>query len=216
MTELTYRWEQVNDSGYETLFRPDGSEVTTITEPEDRCGYRDLAPIVAELDALSARLAEQRIHYVVTGDMHDAAKGLLHGCCSACAVPWPCPFAESDAQLAAYEADDTKWAGTTRGQLQAQLASLQEEHAATLAADVEALNWRDAEIERLRDALSLFATYAGILDAMESESEIVLTDHTWLVQTSFPGGSIGIAVGDLRKARAALSTPEEINDQTTP
>lgn len=56
-----YRWVYCTDldpeaaDTYQTLLRPDGTEVTTITEPEDRTGFRDLAPVAAELNALSAR-----------------------------------------------------------------------------------------------------------------------------------------------------------------
>lgn len=65
---------------------------------------------------------------------------------------------------------------------------------------------RDAEIARCREALSLFAMYADVLDGLDADGELIqpLTDHTWVAHTSFPGGGIGIAVGDLRKARAAL------------
>ena len=51
-----WTWKSDTDTDYETLFRPDGSEVTTITEPEDRVSYRDLEPITAELNRLIARL----------------------------------------------------------------------------------------------------------------------------------------------------------------
>lgn len=37
---------------YEVLFRPDETIVASITEPEDRNFYRDLAPVVAELNKL--------------------------------------------------------------------------------------------------------------------------------------------------------------------
>jgi hypothetical protein len=37
---------------YEALHRPDGSEVTVITEPEDRNGFRDLAPVADECNRL--------------------------------------------------------------------------------------------------------------------------------------------------------------------
>ena len=51
-----WTWKSDTDTDYETLFRPDGSEVTTITEPEDRVSYRDLEPVTAELNDLIARL----------------------------------------------------------------------------------------------------------------------------------------------------------------
>ena len=37
---------------YETLYRPNGSQLTCITEPEDRTFYRDLSVIVDELNTL--------------------------------------------------------------------------------------------------------------------------------------------------------------------
>ena len=49
--------------GYECLVAPDGSDVTTLTEPEDRTFYRDLLPVLALLnkqhEALSALRAER-------------------------------------------------------------------------------------------------------------------------------------------------------------
>ena len=62
MSEGSYHWTNYEHNEYETLFRPDGTEVTTITEPEDRNFYRDLAPVCVELNALeaeNARLREQ-------------------------------------------------------------------------------------------------------------------------------------------------------------
>jgi len=53
-----YRWEQVNDDWYEVLLRPDGTEVTCITEPEDRTGYRDLAAVADELNKQADRITE--------------------------------------------------------------------------------------------------------------------------------------------------------------
>jgi len=59
-----YRWTSERSSdqpiadGYEILLRPDGSEVTCITEPEDRVSYRDLKPVTAELNALAKRVEE--------------------------------------------------------------------------------------------------------------------------------------------------------------
>lgn len=46
-----YDYEGIADE-YEALLRPDGTEVTIITEPEDRVGYRDLSSIVDELNRL--------------------------------------------------------------------------------------------------------------------------------------------------------------------
>jgi hypothetical protein len=37
---------------YEVLFRPDGTKLARLTEPEDRNSYRDLAPITDELNRL--------------------------------------------------------------------------------------------------------------------------------------------------------------------
>ena len=51
-----WTWKSDTDTDYETLIRPDGSEVTTITEPEDRVSYRDLEPVTAELNSLIAKL----------------------------------------------------------------------------------------------------------------------------------------------------------------
>lgn len=48
---MSYRIEHDDHTGYETLFRGD-KEITTITEPEDRNFYRDLAPIIDELSNL--------------------------------------------------------------------------------------------------------------------------------------------------------------------
>ena len=53
-----YRWEQVNDDWYEVLLRPDGTDVTMITEPEDRTGYRDLAAVAGELNKQANRITE--------------------------------------------------------------------------------------------------------------------------------------------------------------
>jgi len=55
--DTKYHYER-NDDGYETLLRPDGTDVTTITEPEDRTFGRDLSAVIRELNALLARLAE--------------------------------------------------------------------------------------------------------------------------------------------------------------
>jgi len=52
-----YRWisgwdrDDMNDM-YEVLIRPDGTELAFLTEPEDRCSYRDLSPITEELNKL--------------------------------------------------------------------------------------------------------------------------------------------------------------------
>lgn len=43
--------------GYEDLVRPDGTVVTTITEPEDRNGFRDLRAVADELNALHEKIA---------------------------------------------------------------------------------------------------------------------------------------------------------------
>lgn len=62
MSEPRYYWTDASNGEYEILFRPDGTEVTTITEPEDRNFVRDLAPVCVELNALqaeNARLREQ-------------------------------------------------------------------------------------------------------------------------------------------------------------
>lgn len=54
-----YRWEHSDyDPVYETLLRPDGSELASLTEPEDRNSYRDMAPITDELNRLAAALTE--------------------------------------------------------------------------------------------------------------------------------------------------------------
>ena len=60
MSEGSYHWTNYEHNEYETLFRPDGTEVTTITEPEDRNFYRDLAPVCIELNALQAENARLR------------------------------------------------------------------------------------------------------------------------------------------------------------
>lgn len=39
------------DEQYEVLFRPNGTKLAVLTEPEDRNFWRDLAPIVTELNA---------------------------------------------------------------------------------------------------------------------------------------------------------------------
>ena len=70
---MTYHWtwKSDTDTDYETLFRPDGSEVTTITEPEDRVSYRDLEPVTAELNSLIARLRSLEAFYEATKRMAD-------------------------------------------------------------------------------------------------------------------------------------------------
>ena len=52
-----YKWREgwiLEDlaDGYERLERPNGTIVAVITEPEDRCGSRDLAPVRDELNRL--------------------------------------------------------------------------------------------------------------------------------------------------------------------
>jgi len=44
-------WDDCSDE-YQVLFRPDGTEVTTITEREDPNFFRDLAPVVDQLNRL--------------------------------------------------------------------------------------------------------------------------------------------------------------------
>lgn len=39
---------------YEPLFRPDGTILSTLTEPEDRTWYRDIGNVVVELNVLYA------------------------------------------------------------------------------------------------------------------------------------------------------------------
>lgn len=46
-----YYFEQ-NEYGYQTLYSPTNNELTTLTEPEDRNFYRDLAPVLEELNKL--------------------------------------------------------------------------------------------------------------------------------------------------------------------
>ena len=48
------------DTGYDPLLRPDGTVLTTLTEPEDRQWYRDLAPVVDELNRLADELRALR------------------------------------------------------------------------------------------------------------------------------------------------------------
>lgn len=43
---------------YSPLLRPDGTELALLTEPEDREWYRDLSPVVDELNRLLDRIAE--------------------------------------------------------------------------------------------------------------------------------------------------------------
>ena len=54
-----YRWEDAEDArdGYEVLRGPGNREVVMITEPEDRCGSRDLAGVADELNWLKALLS---------------------------------------------------------------------------------------------------------------------------------------------------------------
>ena len=66
-----YKWvrgDDLNDIAdeYEALVRPDGTRVTVVTEPEDRCGYRDLAKVADELNDLksySEWLEKELLHY---------------------------------------------------------------------------------------------------------------------------------------------------------
>lgn len=44
------------DTNYTPLLRPDGTVLTTLTEPEDRQWHRDLEPVVDELNLLTAEL----------------------------------------------------------------------------------------------------------------------------------------------------------------
>lgn len=49
-----YKWEDPECDGYESLYRPDGSWLADLTEPEDRISCRDLAPITKELNKLQS------------------------------------------------------------------------------------------------------------------------------------------------------------------
>ena len=44
--------------GYSALLTPDGQVLAVLTEPEDRNWWRDLAPVVQELNVLSEKIAE--------------------------------------------------------------------------------------------------------------------------------------------------------------
>lgn len=50
--EENYRMGDYTPADYSPLLRPDGTVVATLTEPEDRTWYRDLAPVIDELNAL--------------------------------------------------------------------------------------------------------------------------------------------------------------------
>jgi len=108
MSEGSYHWTNYEHNEYETLFRPDGTEVTTITEPEDRNFYRDLAPVCIELNALqaeNARLREQADALAeALQDLMDEQNGppLIRD-----AEYWQAAWDKSAAALAAYrEAGD--------------------------------------------------------------------------------------------------------------
>lgn len=52
----------------------------------------------------------ERIHYAVGSGAHDVSESLLHGCCAACVVPWPCPTIEEyDRRLLASVAESKVW-----------------------------------------------------------------------------------------------------------
>jgi hypothetical protein len=44
-----------------------------------------------------------KAHVPVTGAQHDAARGLLHGCCERCRTPWPCMWSPERAAIRAGE-----------------------------------------------------------------------------------------------------------------
>lgn len=77
MRERGYYWTDAPNGEYEILFRPDGTEVTTITEPEDRISLRDLAPVCVELNTLQAENARLR----------EQAAILQDGRCTSCMEP---------------------------------------------------------------------------------------------------------------------------------
>jgi hypothetical protein len=55
-----YKYKEYPEGGYyEQLLRPDDTEVCLITEPEDRNFYRDLAPVIDELNQLRTDLASK-------------------------------------------------------------------------------------------------------------------------------------------------------------
>ena len=77
-----YRWI-TSPAGYpyEDLERADGTAVTTITEPEDRTGCRDMAPVADELNRLAARVKEleaekERLKDVLHLDQTGLAAGI--------------------------------------------------------------------------------------------------------------------------------------------
>ena len=54
---IGYYWKSGSDlddccDEYEVVFRPDGSELTVLTEPEDRWCARDVGPLIYELNRL--------------------------------------------------------------------------------------------------------------------------------------------------------------------
>lgn len=55
-----YRWDfdEADSYAYASLLAPDGRTITTVTEPEDRTPYRDLAPITDELNKLAVERDE--------------------------------------------------------------------------------------------------------------------------------------------------------------
>lgn len=60
MSDRNYYWTEAPNGEYQILFRPDETEVTTITEPEDRNFFRDLAPVCAELNDLQDEITRLR------------------------------------------------------------------------------------------------------------------------------------------------------------
>lgn len=52
MNKTDCYYYETDSDGYETLYGPNGKEITIITEPEDRNFGRDLNPILVELNML--------------------------------------------------------------------------------------------------------------------------------------------------------------------
>lgn len=86
MAELTprYRVGENTDYGYSPLLNPDGTELAILTEPEDRDWFRDLAPVVVELNRMLDMLEAQVKVVVAAEQIIENADGHPAMCCGKC------------------------------------------------------------------------------------------------------------------------------------
>jgi hypothetical protein len=104
------------------------------------------------------------------------------------------------ARIAALEAENARLREALK------YAELSGDYAGTFAkVEADARDRADAEVARMRDALKSFARVA---DALIARSPVVDTDETLLCLGQEWGRETICTIGDLRRARAALTPPE--------